>query len=734
MLDVPVVGALTEIVIFVASPGDCAEERLRVRAAAEAVTEALGTQLDVRLRVTGWEQQQPDLGRPQGQINHLIDTCDVFIGLMNRRWGSPTGTHPSGFLEEFERASDRRVTGAGAVPKVALWFRRIPDDIMSDPGEQLKEVLVFQRRVRDERLALYQTFEGPDDLEAKLVVYLSGIVGSYVVTDERREVASAPTTDATTEDRLVDEKVDEARRQIAAATSSVTALADGSGDGDDPDADRLLLLALGLNSDDGVRLPVHVANRLYLRRADLVLSVMEHDAWLRTVLADFASGAPSSRVAPGWAVLGPNGPSQIVQDLVDLAATDDRDVVAGSLSVLRDLAARPEDLWAGGDAQDGAVARWVTAVGVAGPAAVAYAASVARPEDTPLLKAVASETAHEEITVLHDSLAGNVELLVKSVTGNYRSPAWQVRALSEALPHLHADHLRALVAGRNTPRPLRERAVIALASAGDLGVDSIAAAITKPSVVDTIFNAVGSGALSPAMVESALPAVKEKTERRDLTKRLRAYTVTTDELLSEMANQSGLSRADTWDSLSWSRDPDLVDIARRVYDTDAQEIVAPYLQIDGWPQRDSVVDYIRAVARVGALRILVSQDPPEARDIDRLLDELRRGNRTTSEDTLRLLVNIADESLLDALLEHRPSAFGDVAHCFRERALELGGADTARLLLDDPDPITRRAAAHALAADVSVGTSQLRHLLFDPDSEIRVIATDALTRRLRAWK
>lgn len=125
-------GALTELVVFVASPSDCADERLRVRQAAAAVTEVLGTGLDVRIRVTGWELQPPELGRPQQQINPLVDRCDVFIGVMNRRWGSSTGTHSSGFLEEFELAAARRATCD--VPKIALWFRTVPDELVSDPG------------------------------------------------------------------------------------------------------------------------------------------------------------------------------------------------------------------------------------------------------------------------------------------------------------------------------------------------------------------------------------------------------------------------------------------------------------------------------------------------------------------------------------------------------------------------------------------------------------------------
>jgi hypothetical protein len=97
-----------EIVVFVASPGNLLDERVSVRRAADSVNASVGSKFGVRLDVTGWEEVQPEFGRPQEQINHLVEDCDIFIGLVNRRWGSPTGTHSSGFEEEFERAVARR--------------------------------------------------------------------------------------------------------------------------------------------------------------------------------------------------------------------------------------------------------------------------------------------------------------------------------------------------------------------------------------------------------------------------------------------------------------------------------------------------------------------------------------------------------------------------------------------------------------------------------------------------
>lgn len=155
-----------ELVVFVASPGDCDDERQTVRAVADAINQAVGVLLGIRVRVDGWEAVPPDFGRPQGQINPLVDQCDVFIGLLGQRWGTPTGTHSSGFIEEFDRAVQRRADGD--LPHIAVYFRNTDSAMLADPGPELTRVLDFQKRLRDEHILLYKTFDDPAELERRL--------------------------------------------------------------------------------------------------------------------------------------------------------------------------------------------------------------------------------------------------------------------------------------------------------------------------------------------------------------------------------------------------------------------------------------------------------------------------------------------------------------------------------------------------------------------------------------
>ena len=110
--------AVTTYYVFLASPGDLTKERKIVGSVINRVNRAFLKQ-GVRLDLLVWENLAPGAGRAQEQINELVDQCDLFVGILNRRWGTPTGTHSSGFEEEFRRAQER--FGSSGSPQI--WLR-----------------------------------------------------------------------------------------------------------------------------------------------------------------------------------------------------------------------------------------------------------------------------------------------------------------------------------------------------------------------------------------------------------------------------------------------------------------------------------------------------------------------------------------------------------------------------------------------------------------------------------
>ena len=117
---------------FLASPGDLEEERKAIRDVVDEFNESWANELGYQIELVGWEETVAGFGRPQHLINKDLDRCDLFLGMIWKRWGTPpdlNGDYSSGFEEEFERSIVRcEQTGS---PEISLFFKQVPKEFMS---------------------------------------------------------------------------------------------------------------------------------------------------------------------------------------------------------------------------------------------------------------------------------------------------------------------------------------------------------------------------------------------------------------------------------------------------------------------------------------------------------------------------------------------------------------------------------------------------------------------------
>jgi hypothetical protein len=91
--------------LFLSSPGDVATERERVGSVVARFNRQWRDVYDAEIEIVDWRTHvAPNLGRPQAVINAQIGAYDIFIGLMWKRFGTPTGVADSGTEEEFNIA------------------------------------------------------------------------------------------------------------------------------------------------------------------------------------------------------------------------------------------------------------------------------------------------------------------------------------------------------------------------------------------------------------------------------------------------------------------------------------------------------------------------------------------------------------------------------------------------------------------------------------------------------
>jgi tetratricopeptide (TPR) repeat protein len=148
----------TVLRVFVGSPSDVQEDCKLVEAAADEINRTKAHGLNAHLEVVSWQEVLPGPGRPQDLINKEVSKADLVILLLWKRWGTPGKEFSSRFLEEYEISADLG-------KHVILYFREIPPDLLSDPGDQLKAVLRFRRQVEAEDSLLYAVYGSPDQLE-----------------------------------------------------------------------------------------------------------------------------------------------------------------------------------------------------------------------------------------------------------------------------------------------------------------------------------------------------------------------------------------------------------------------------------------------------------------------------------------------------------------------------------------------------------------------------------------
>ncbi|MDI5985178.1 DUF4062 domain-containing protein [Halomonas sp. M4R5S39] len=171
---------------FLASPGDLQEERKAIRDVVDEFNESWANELGYQVELVGWEETVAGSGRPQHLINQDLDRCDLFLGMIWKRWGTPPGhDFSSGFEEEFERSMARcEETGS---PEISLFFKQVPDEFMVDPGDDLKKVIEFRNKTIAGKKILFKNFSTARDIEALARKCVTAYVNRVRDVDELSE-------------------------------------------------------------------------------------------------------------------------------------------------------------------------------------------------------------------------------------------------------------------------------------------------------------------------------------------------------------------------------------------------------------------------------------------------------------------------------------------------------------------------------------------------------------------
>lgn len=167
--------------VFLASPGDLTDERKTAKAVVDEFNTQYAEAFGYQVELVGWEETVSVYGRPQATINRELERCELFVGLMWKKWGTPTGTYSSGFEEEFETTVLRRLKDGR--PEISLMLKKIDMEFLRDPGDDLKKVVAFKTKLIADKKILFEDFLNIQEFEKRF----RRCISSYVLKLRNRE-------------------------------------------------------------------------------------------------------------------------------------------------------------------------------------------------------------------------------------------------------------------------------------------------------------------------------------------------------------------------------------------------------------------------------------------------------------------------------------------------------------------------------------------------------------------
>jgi hypothetical protein len=229
--------------------------------------------------VIGWEDTVASFGRPQSIINSDLDRCELFIGVIWKRWGTPPdtqGPYTSGFEEELDRAINNY--RHNKKPAISLFFKTIDSDSLKDPGPQLKRVISFRDEIIVKKELYFDDFTGASDFEGKFRRCVTRYVQSLVSHDSQSSGdAGTRSAHSSDHDSLVSALSVESGGHSTDSAVFITSILSKNAtsislnDLTDIDIARLRLISVisGTESNDEYHLGVRDANLLFVARRTL---------------------------------------------------------------------------------------------------------------------------------------------------------------------------------------------------------------------------------------------------------------------------------------------------------------------------------------------------------------------------------------------------------------------------------------------------------------------------------
>lgn len=738
--------AKLELKVFIASPGGLEGERDAVEKICSELNAGIGDWLQITLSPRRYESMPARPGRPQGQINPLIDESDIVIAILHRRWGSPSGNGAhSGFSEEFFGAIERyEATGS---PIVSLHFKNVDAESERDPGPQLAQVLSFRRRIEGEYIAMYNTFDSVDEFKLNV---LNLLLSEMTRRQPERPGESLAVTQGRRSNGMHPRDTDEgsAPIQINGISGVLQSFAEelrGESHDEPLDQDRLQLFSLAVSRDKEAP-PTHLVNRIYQRRSELKLSTPELRALLRAYLCNVGLNPDEEqRVVPFVNIVGRDWlVSELEKDAHNILRSDEPGEARGCLRLLIALNLRPRMLWSTfDDTAHDVSGLWesVAKVGLLGEA-IRYWALVALRDDLAIATALAEsdDKSARHLGSVGRSLiekSGSIDPLVAIDASLLANEEINLRLGGNPFGALSQHALEDVIIRESISHHVRECALAEMASRDCwtqkvvrfLFQDDTLATFRGPSVRRT-----GRGLLGQTKMAETKMSILSEAERRgeDGKFALRAIVASSPELREfigfDAAKLVAAGKLEETFEI-FANDESLSDVAWKLVDGELESFEVYHHRLRGAGLEEKTLEFVRESAVSSALEYLIYSQP---KINNRVRNEIRSRVRDEAILTgryINLLELVAQDQDVPVILEHSGYAMKS-APSRLARLLNKSSLRGLRALLSSSEGVVVAAALSELVRRKRPPSdSHLRQLMRHNSDRVRFIATRAVVSR-----
>lgn len=172
--------------VFFSAPTDLSEEKRIFCEIIRKINNIKAKKLNSKFVIVSIDQEQCKFSSQTGEeVSSVISECDLFIFGLWKSWNLCEGKTLSPVEKHYQHA--KLWLEERGKPFIASYFRCLPENMMADPGNQLRKILDFRTNIESSKKLLYFNYDTPVEFSNFLYEFLCNYLEGKGYSDSLNE-------------------------------------------------------------------------------------------------------------------------------------------------------------------------------------------------------------------------------------------------------------------------------------------------------------------------------------------------------------------------------------------------------------------------------------------------------------------------------------------------------------------------------------------------------------------